>query len=247
MNANTFTGEASITNIPQGCTMSFYTETNSGAVPNLEKSHAATDSWYGGNTHYDYANGKYKDSLTAAQKKLAQAFTRMIWKSTQTVAFGIKGQYVAAWYCNVSGTTNSNGQGVTASATEPMATFKANVLPSCLVLETTATTGLKMHNACFNKRETESHNKKRDIHEAKRLNYKFEIAKEIQHILNNLPRGEKVAMPAAAKRPAAYRDCGENIYTSTDRLRLFTSSLATDGWYAGSAQYDFAKHQPKNP
>jgi hypothetical protein len=178
--------------------MSFYTEANSALVSKLETSHAATDSWYSGNTHYDYANGKYKSGLTAAQTKLAQAFTRMMWRSTQTVAFGIKGKYVAAWYCNPDGKTNSNGAGVAGSTTEPMATYKANVMNSCLKLQSTASGALQMYNECFNKRETAAHNQKRAVHEAKNLTFKPEIAREIQQILNKLPRGEAVSMPAAS-------------------------------------------------
>jgi hypothetical protein len=53
MDKTGFNGVSSITNTPAGCQMSFYTETNSGAVADLDKSHAATDSWYGGRTHYD--------------------------------------------------------------------------------------------------------------------------------------------------------------------------------------------------
>lgn len=53
MDKTGFNGESSIANTPAGCQMSFYTETNAGAVADLDKSHAATDSWYGGRTHYD--------------------------------------------------------------------------------------------------------------------------------------------------------------------------------------------------
>jgi len=198
MDESTFAGESSIKNIPAGCEMSFYTENNSAAVANLDKSHAATDSWYGGNTYYDYANGKYTGNDTTAKTKLAQAFTRMLWKNTQTVAFGVKGKYVAAWYCNPSGSTNSNAAGVTASSTEPMATFKANVMRSCLTLHQPASGAVLMYNECFNKRETAAHNAKRAVHEAKDLTFKSEIAREIQQILNKLPRGEAVQMPAAS-------------------------------------------------
>jgi hypothetical protein len=103
-----------------------------------------------------------------------------------------------------------------------------------------------MYNECVNERETAAHNAKRDVHEAKALTTKSEIAIAIQKILNNMPRGEAVQMPAASSRPAAYRECGENIFTSTERLALFTADLATAGWYAGSAQYDFATHAPKS-
>jgi hypothetical protein len=136
MNKDDFTGESSITT-PPGCQLSFYTEADGGAVSDLDKSHAATDAWYGGNTYYDYTNGKYKDDATGSQLKLAKAFTRMLWRSTQTVAFGIKGKHVAAWYCNPSGRTNSNAAGVTGAA-ERAATFKANVMNSCLKLHQAA-------------------------------------------------------------------------------------------------------------
>jgi len=48
-----FAGEISITNTPAGCQMSFYEETVAAAVANLDKNHAATDSWYSGRTYYD--------------------------------------------------------------------------------------------------------------------------------------------------------------------------------------------------
>jgi len=134
MDKSDFAGESSITNIPQGCQMSFYTETNTAAVPDLDKNHAVTDSWYSGYKHYDYTNGKWKDGLTAAEKTLAKAFTRMVWRGTKTVAFGVKGKYVAAWYCNPSGSTNSNGAGDTEGSAAYLAAFKANVMKSCLEL-----------------------------------------------------------------------------------------------------------------
>jgi hypothetical protein len=207
----------------------------------LAKSHAATDAWYGGNSYYDYDTGKYKAGLTTEQTKLAKDFTRMLWRGTENVAFGIKGKYVAAWYCNPSGTTNSNGAGVTASASEPMDTYKANVMKSCLKLQSTVD-GLEMYNDCFNKRETKAHNAKRAVHEAKDLTFLPDIARAIQATLNSLPRGEAVTMPAAAQRPAAYRNCGENVFTSTSRTALYTTNAATKAWYAGSAQYDFTTH-----
>jgi hypothetical protein len=78
-----FAGEESLKkHVPAGCQMSFYTEKNTGAVADLAKTHAATDSWYGGSTHYDYALGTYKASAVGDAKKLAEAFTRMVWAST---------------------------------------------------------------------------------------------------------------------------------------------------------------------
>jgi hypothetical protein len=170
----------------------------------------------------------------------------MLWRDTQTVAFGIKGKYVAAWYCSPTGKTNSNGAGV--DSAKLVETFKANVLKSCLDLYTPPTGGApQMYNICFNQRETAAHNAKRALHEAKSLTVKAEMAREVQRQLNALPRGEAVSMPAASARPAAYRECGENVFTTTERERVFTATLATEGWYAGAAQYDFATHAPKNP
>jgi hypothetical protein len=127
-------------------------------------------------------------------------------------------------------------------------TFKANVLKSCLDVETPANGGApQMYNTCFNEREKAAHNSKRALHEAKALAVKKDLAREVQRQLNALPRGEAVSMPAASARPAAWRDCGENVFTTTERERVFTATLATEGWYAGAAQYDFATHAPKNP
>jgi hypothetical protein len=53
MNKPGFAGVGSITNTPAGCQMSFYTEVKPAAVADLDKSHAATDTWYSGRTHYD--------------------------------------------------------------------------------------------------------------------------------------------------------------------------------------------------
>jgi len=66
----------------------------------------------------------------------------MLWRDTQTVAFGIKGKYVAAWYCSPSGKTNSNGNGVDSS--KLVATFKANVLKSCLDLHQPVAAGSEL-------------------------------------------------------------------------------------------------------
>ena len=117
-----------------------------------------------------------------------------------------------------------------------------------------------MYNRCYNQREMAAHNKKRAIHEAKALNnavsdfkassnaFAQGIAQAIQGILSAMPREDRVKMPEASKRPEAYRECGENIYRHIgNRQELFTTTTATDVWYAGYAQYDFNTHQSKNP
>lgn len=67
MDDPTFAGESSLKNkVPSNCQMNFYEERMSGAVPDLDTSHAATDYWYGGFTYYNQADGKYKDNLDDA-------------------------------------------------------------------------------------------------------------------------------------------------------------------------------------
>lgn len=79
------------THLPAGCQMSFYTAEAGASAAELVKSHAATDSWYGGGAHYDDATGTYRAASDAAAQKKADAYTRMLWRGTKTVAFGIKG------------------------------------------------------------------------------------------------------------------------------------------------------------
>jgi hypothetical protein len=61
-----------------------------------------------------------------------------------------------------------------------------------------------------------------------------------------MTRGEAVEMPSASERSLDYRNCGENIYTGTNQLNAFTTNAATEDWYAGWTDYDFAAHQPKS-
>jgi hypothetical protein len=56
----------------------------------------------------------------------------MLWKSTTKVAFGIKNEYVIAWYCDEVGNSPS------APTNDLM--FKANVGDPCLVFDDTAAT-----------------------------------------------------------------------------------------------------------
>jgi len=101
MNSKNFRGSASQIKVPDDCTMNMYEETGpSSAVADLNRNHAATDSWYlNGEQHYNYETGAPKDGASNAEKAQVDDFTRMVWRSTSTVSFGIKGKYVAAWYC----------------------------------------------------------------------------------------------------------------------------------------------------
>jgi hypothetical protein len=88
-------------------------------LANLPLSDDATEAWYAGKQYYDFKGHTYNKKLKTlidkttktadetkkmnTQKTSCDAFTRMVWKSTTTVAFGIKGRWVYARYCKVEG------------------------------------------------------------------------------------------------------------------------------------------------
>jgi hypothetical protein len=63
----------------------------------------ATDKWYSYVKYYNYNEPGYN--------KVARTFTRVVWKSTTEVGFGIAGKYVVARYCpkgNIKGEYSDN-------------------------------------------------------------------------------------------------------------------------------------------
>jgi len=237
MNSSVFTGVASSLKpkVPTGCSMSFYEETNSAKVAALPTSHAATDAWYHeGKPWYDAATGATKAGATAGQQELGYRYTRMLWKSTTKVAFGIKGKYVVAWYCST----------VADEAAPKPADFKKNVGTSCLVFD--AADQKKVYNECYNKRQRTLHNAKRILHEARDLDFNKEASIQIQILLNAMTRGDAVEMPASSARQTTFRTCGENIFTGSGAVNAFTTGAATDDWYAGVSDYDFKAHAAKS-
>jgi len=253
MNLATFTGKVTDLKVPAGCSMNMYTERHSTAAASGRDhaANAATDNWYhSGEPYYDYTTGQPRTAATAAQKLDALKFTRMMWKATKKVAFGIKDKHVVAWYCDAKG----NSPAADAKA------FKANVgAKNCLVFDpkskalvekskkgSTTDRAFKVYNNCYNERQRKFHNAKRQLHEARDLNFDKEASIEIQKILNAMTRGEKVEMPTSSTRPKDFRECGQNIFTGATAVAAFTTAAATDDWYAGHADYDFAKHAPKS-
>jgi hypothetical protein len=134
-------------------------------LPTLSTRDYATEHWYSGKQYYDFKKGTYNKKLTAliakskavggpamtaAEKKTqatqttsADAFTRMVWKATTTVAFGIKGRWVYARYCRVAGNT-----GTTAG-------YLTNVEEDCLKDDI---------DVCFQRAALRAHNEKRARH-----------------------------------------------------------------------------------
>lgn len=252
MDAATFTGVASQLTVPAECSMNIYTERHSTETAS-GRGHAAssaTDNWYhSGEPYYDYATGQPKTAATAEQKVDALKFTRMMWKATKKVAFGIKGKHVVAWYCDAKGNIPATDAKV----------FKANVgAKNCLKFDPISTkitenskTGaakdrtFKVYNQCYNDRQMKFHNTKRQLHEARDLSFDKEASIEIQKILNAMTRGDAVEMPTSSTRPKDFRECGQNIFTGATAVAAFTTAAATDDWYAGHVDYDFSKHAPK--
>jgi hypothetical protein len=107
MNSKNFKGSASQITVPNDCTMNMFEETGPvTAVEDLVRNHVATDTWYlSGEKFYAYETGRPKSGATDPQKAMVDNFTRIVWKGTSTVSFGIKGKYVAAWYCTKKGNT----------------------------------------------------------------------------------------------------------------------------------------------
>jgi hypothetical protein len=68
---------------------------NTGTVTNQDEINAATSK---------------RDAEDRQFAEEAEAFTRMVWKATTEVGFGIKGRFVVAWYCEAEGNT-PNGYG----------------------------------------------------------------------------------------------------------------------------------------
>jgi hypothetical protein len=129
------------------CAQNVYEETDPVKVAELPVTDAATAGWYAGKADWDFAEGKAKQkdridktksSLTDAEvdaenvkideentkaRARAAQFTLMSWRPTTKVGFGVRGKFVAAWYCEVAGNPTS-------ATTED---YKENVKKDCLV------------------------------------------------------------------------------------------------------------------
>jgi hypothetical protein len=89
-------------------------------LPNFATDDTAVQHWYQGKAYYDFAKPIYKKklkeiidkntadptTLTTTEKKLldtqkplVDAFTRIVWKNTLNVAFGIRDKWIVARYC----------------------------------------------------------------------------------------------------------------------------------------------------
>jgi hypothetical protein len=158
----------------------------------------------------------------------------MIWAEVQEVAFGVKDEWVVAWYCP-AGNTPAVGENGSEDA------FKKNVKKTCIE------DGM---NTCYNTMALKAHNEKRLLHpDHPPLELYDEAAQAIQAEMDK--PGFAGSMPAESARADEFLDCAESIYeeTSTDPTVLAavsTTNVATETWYTeGAAVIDYNTGGPK--
>lgn len=214
------------------CGESTFEQVDPTKVATLSTSDDATAGWYAGKKHYDYAKGANKPlfnkvALTAAMTENAAQFTRMVWGSTTTVAFGIKGRWVTAWYCAVKGNTGG------------AAGYKTNVKKDCVK------DGVDL---CYVELALQAHNEKRARHRGGRpLVADLAASKHIQAVLNT----ETDFSGSISNKPNQFEDCGENVYlskltTPADLKKVKETNLATDAWYSGESEYNYSTGKPRS-
>jgi hypothetical protein len=69
----------------------------------VEYTNEASKSWYAGQSEYDSGTGKQVAGGASTGLPKMLFFTQMVWKNTSKVGFGVKGDTVIAWYCDVKG------------------------------------------------------------------------------------------------------------------------------------------------
>jgi len=216
------------------------------------ESDKATETWYEGQTYWDFANGAPKATSDDNQLQ-ARQFARMIWKglnfapgTTFKVGFGIQCGYALAWYCPTVAKPDANAaKGTLVAFPKPHTkdqtkTYQDNVCKSdgsCVDPSYLCTKD--GYDACYNEMAAKAHNEKRKLHCAP-TPYAVDLtmAKDMQKLLD-----AKQAATDPAKRAVKYKDCLENFYTApagTSEADVMNKNLATDAWYAMKSKYNFA-------
>lgn len=183
---------------------------------------AASEYWYAGNAWYNQDTGTSTVPTNGPLTARAFEFTKMVWKKTLKVGFGVKDKWVIAWYCDSQPKSNSPGP-----------EFVRNVGAKCINAD-----GV---NTCYNLMATTQHNERRAAHESPLLTWDAPIAKAVQQTLDGLSKDNDVrTMGVSAGLQFA---CSQNIYEEKDPTKaasLLITEAATAAWYAGNKDYDFA-------
>jgi hypothetical protein len=80
-----------------------------GQVAQLRFTDAASKAWYGGSANYNENTGESTQPGNDQATLEAFMFTKMVWKKTKRVGFGVRGKWVIAWYCESQPASNSPG------------------------------------------------------------------------------------------------------------------------------------------
>lgn len=210
----------------QHCDKNVYKHADATSKDIKAVSKAAAADWYSGNTVYDYKTGDMA-KFDAKSQKLYENFTRMMWKSSTKVAFGMINQpgsdtvWVVGYYCY--------DKPVVSGGTRVIATVLKNVGRYCF------TDG---YNDCYNQRALARHNERREGHSGYvPLVLDTDIAKAIQSHLQSA--GFTGAISALGK--GKYANCGENTFVLTDQTKLSQvplTNMASDFWYDGMQYWD---------
>lgn len=153
------------------------------------------------------------DADQAKINAAAESFTRMIWKETTEVAFGIKGRFVLAWYCSVAGNTPAGYAG-----------WDKQVARDC------DEDGV---NTCYAEMARAEHNRVRAAHAGGRALVAHESAsRAIQRAMDAPGFDGRIA------DRGLYADCGENVYTAASATpkalkEVLETNVATTTWYDG--------------
>jgi uncharacterized protein YkwD len=163
-------GKTPMTSRPANCGENLFEQKDAGRVEGLADSDDAVDAWFAGQADYDFAKGEPASASDAAKKARSDAYTRMVWKGSTKVGFGIHGRFVVAWFCETEG-----NKPVTVAA------FKENVPKACLAAG---------HNTCFDEANRKVLDERRGWHEATKTEKNDDAAKALQLLMNGVDGDE---------------------------------------------------------
>ena len=189
--------------------------------------------FYAGADAYDFATHSVKSTDTQAGLQFAQ----LLWADTTEVGFGISGKFVVARYCKAGNTPLGNQYEYAKNVADE------GGLPIC----PKQIPGLPFDN-CFNTRALTAANLRRGQALAGALKLDTGYAAGAQTWADELEKRGSIA--ASGKSDGRPDGCAENVFEQTDPSKRANSAIrddATDAWYAGNADYDFATHRPKSP
>jgi len=205
---------------------------------------SAVADWYTkGILLYDFVTGECPTGKCpdAPKKITSDNLTRLLWKSTKKVGFGIRGAEVVAWFCDAKMPALTIGNAGSKTAA------KANVGKTCI--ETP-----ELNDSCFSTSALTAINLKRKDHGSPKVKESPTSAGELQKLLNGYNAkqlaSDKAAMTALLTKSGVRSGCTMDIYeyigASTDNMiMLKTTDLAVNSWYNKKIYYDFKTGQPK--